>query len=261
VRLKPNLPGGTIVTNQAVVYFPTVPEETPTSVLVNMVQPVVAEPQTITTTYATPASVTLTGREVSDRPLTYRVVEGPFYGTLVGEAPNVIYTPMEDYAGPDRFSFVANNAVMDSRPAQIYINITPDGDIKPPTILWTEPVANEVVSPTIIPAVSDDIGPLYAPRIVIGFSEPLDPTTVHSGTVTLSGDITLGVVYDQATHRIYAFPRLPLQAQQSYTVTVHVGITDLAGNSLGTEYVWSFSTTTGAEQPHGSVYLPLVLRP
>jgi hypothetical protein len=120
-RLRSDLPGGTIITNQATVYFPTVPEETPTGVVINVIQPVVAEPQRLTTQMNTPVSVRLRGREVSNAPLTYRLVQNPSYGTLSGTAPNLTYTPMEGRSGMDRFAFVVNNGVMDSRPAYVYI--------------------------------------------------------------------------------------------------------------------------------------------
>ncbi len=124
VQLRSDLPGGTIITNQATVYFPTVPEETPTSVVVNVIQPVVAEPQMLTTRMNTPVAVQLRGREISDAALTYRLVESPSYGELSGTAPDVTYTPMEGYTGMDRFAFVVNNGLMDSRPAYIYISTT-----------------------------------------------------------------------------------------------------------------------------------------
>jgi len=257
VRLQDGLPGGTLVTNQAVVYFPSAEEETPTSVVVHVIQPVIAEPQTLTTTYATPVAVTLTGREVSSAPLTYRIVEQPAYGVLSGTLPHLTYTPMADYAGMDRFTFVANNGMMDSNPAQVLITITPEGDAQPPTVLWTLPEDGASIQPMATAVYTDDVGPLYAPGIVLGFSEPLDPTTVHSSTMTLSG-IALHVGYDQATHRIMAYPRAPLPAHHAYTVYVTTGVTDLAGNPLATEYTWQFNT--GGASPYHYIYLPLVLR-
>ncbi len=262
VRLQDNLPGGTIVTNQAVVYFPSVPEETPTSVLVHMIQPAVAEPQTLTTTYATPVSVTLTGREVSSAPLTYRIVEEPAYGVLSGTLPDLTYTPMEDYAGPDRFVFVANNGTMDSSPAQVYVTVTPEGDTQAPTVLWTLPADGASIQPAATEIFTDDIGSLYGPGTLIGFSEPLDPATVHSNTVTLSGgsareDLVLHAAYDPAAQRILAYPRAPLPENQRYTARVTTGVTDLAGNPLAEDYVWDFDT---GESPYRYIYLPLVLR-
>lgn len=65
VALTGGLSSGTIVSNQAMVYFPSVPEETPTNAWVNLVTPLVAEPQSLTTAYMTPLAITLSGREVS----------------------------------------------------------------------------------------------------------------------------------------------------------------------------------------------------
>ena len=63
VRLRSDLPSGTIIPNQAVVHFPSVPEETPTNRLTNVIQPLVAEPQSLTTEAGKPIAVTLSGRD------------------------------------------------------------------------------------------------------------------------------------------------------------------------------------------------------
>jgi hypothetical protein len=49
--------------------------------------------------------------------------------------------------------------------------------------------------------------------------------------------------------------RQPLEPATWYTVRVTQGIKDLLGNSLATDFVWTFRTAGGT-----STYLPLVLR-
>jgi len=263
VRLRDNLPGGTVVVNEAVVYFPSVPEVTPTGAVVNVVQPVVALPQTITTTYMTPVSMTLTGVEVSGAPLTFTIVDEPQFGGLTGELPNLTYTPIENYAGPDRLSFAAGNGLMDSRPADIHIVIKPEGDMTPPQVTWVDPTAASVITPTSEPIYSGDDESAYRPSITLEFSEPLDPTSITSDTLQLNdaeSPVGLIILYDSLLRRITGYPSTALQAGKTYTVTASTGITDLAGNPLAANYQWSFYTAAEPEPTPYVIYLPVVLR-
>ncbi len=262
VRLKDDLPGGTIVSNQATVIFPTVPEETPTGAVINLIQPVVATPQELTTAYMTPRSITLAGREVSSQPLTFEIVEQPRGGTLTGTLPNLTYTPAENFTGPDSFSFRVDNLTSTSRAAQVRIEVTAAGDATPPTVLWTSPAADaKNVTASASPVFTDTSGttsvPVYAPVIVIGVSEPLSETTVTTATVTLTdgaGKLINGTVrVDGGRNQIVFAPRVAL-ANGQYTVTVSVGVADLAGNGLAAPYVWRFTVNDGSAG--ADIYLP-----
>ncbi len=262
-RLKSNLPGGTIITNQAVVYFPSVPEETPTSVVVHMVQPVVAVPQTLTTRHETPLALTLSAREVSNAAVSYRITTQPQFGTLTGTPPNVTYTPMEGYVGADFFSFVANNGTMDSRPADVRIEVTSEGDQTAPQVLWTLPAADASgVARSSTAVFSDTLGAVYAPVILAGMSEPLDAATVTSATVHLADStgsaILTHVRFEAGTNQIVVMPREPL-SEGHYIVTITPEVKDLAGNALAEAYHWTFSTEA-APAASGRIYLPIVVR-
>ncbi len=260
VALTGGVPSGTVVANQAVVYFPSVPEETPTNTWVNLVAPLVATPQQVTTNYRTPVAITLSRREASGLPLTYEVVDPPHGGALTGTAPNLTYTPAENFTGPDAFNFRVSNGTSTSRPAAVRIEVRPAGDTTPPTVLWTIPAADAtgVVAPAT-PVYTDTVGPAYAPVILIGMSEPLNPATVTAATVTLAreGGATLNasVSFDGGTNQIVLVPRAAL-SDGRYVVTVTTGVKDLAGNALAAPYTWRF--TVGAAERR--VYLPLVLR-
>jgi len=73
VQVKSGLPSGTVITNQAIVYFPSVPEETPTNSVVNIVQPLAAIPQSLETPYGTAIAFALSGRDISGTPLSYEI--------------------------------------------------------------------------------------------------------------------------------------------------------------------------------------------
>ncbi|MCP5543531.1 MAG: tandem-95 repeat protein, partial [Akkermansiaceae bacterium] len=70
-------------------------------------------------------AITLTGTDSNGDPLTYAVVSGPSHGTLTGTAPNLVYTPDEDYFGADSFLFTANDGGLDSPPATVSITVNP----------------------------------------------------------------------------------------------------------------------------------------
>ena len=260
VALTGGLASGTVVANQAVVFFPSVPEETPTNTWVNLVTPVVATPQTLSTGYMTPLPIVLAGREVSSLPLTYAIVEPPHGGTLSGTAPNLTYTPGANFTGADSFTFRVNNGASTSRPAQVTINVTPAGDTTPPAVLWSNPADGATgLAASATPVFTDTVGPAYAPVILIGVSEPLSATTVSTATVTLAREggaaVTASAAFDSGANQVILTPRAAL-GDGEYRVTVTTSVRDAAGNALAAAHTWRF--TVG--DPTKRIYLPLVLR-
>ena len=76
----------------------------------------------------------LTGSDVDSSELTFIVVEQPANGTLSGTAPNLTYTPNENFNGADSFTFKANDGELDSPVATVQIIVIPVNDA---------PVAND----------------------------------------------------------------------------------------------------------------------
>ena len=72
----------------------------------------------------TPASITLTGSDAENDPLTFTVVNGPANGVLTGAAPDLTYTPTADFYGADSFTFTASDADLTSGEATIAIDVT-----------------------------------------------------------------------------------------------------------------------------------------
>ena len=261
VQLKDNLPGGTVIVNQAVVYFPSVPEETPTNSVVNVIQTVSALPQTVETEAGQPVAITLQGVDVGGAPLSYSIVEEPLYGALTGVAPTLVYTPMVTFSGLDRFTFQASNGITESRPAEVSILVHPwSGDTTPPEIEWTKPKDGALIEEIIAtPVLTDAVGPAYAPFPLVQFSEVISATTVTTETVQMVDDgqpVAISVKYDGTVNQAIIILREPLQYNTQYTVTVGQGVKDLIGNPLEADYTWSFSTGS----PSSQIYLPVVLR-
>lgn len=85
--------------------------------------------------------------------------------------------------------------------------------------------------------------PIATSAISATFSEALDPNTVTSASVSLSrnGILVAGTV-TYANNTITFSPSGLLAFASTYTATITTAVTDLAGNHLLQNIVWSFST-------------------
>ncbi|MBN2158171.1 MAG: Ig-like domain-containing protein [Spirochaetes bacterium] len=105
--------------------------------------------------------------------------------------------------------------------------------------------ALDAIAPTVVStSPSDDAADVLTSTVIqVTFSEEMDAATitdssftVNDGSSDIGGDIsTLGAT---ATFT----PDSPLSAGTVFTVTLDSAIRDLAGNPLGGDYTWSFST-------------------
>jgi len=77
------------------------------------------------TAFNTPVAITLRGSDPQGSNLTYSIVTPPAHGSLSGEPPDVTYSPMQDYGGPDSFTFRVNDGAFDSAPATVTIDVIP----------------------------------------------------------------------------------------------------------------------------------------
>ena len=84
-----------------------------------------ANNQTVTLNEDETSPITLTASDVDGDALTYQIVSNPSHGTLTGSAPNVTYTPAENYNGSDAFTFRVNDGTIDSADATVNITVNP----------------------------------------------------------------------------------------------------------------------------------------
>jgi large repetitive protein len=84
----------------------------------------VADAQQVTTTEGAPVAIFLTGTDPEGTPLNYTLVDVPQHGSLTGYPPgNLVYAPLTDYFGPDRFSFTVSDGFLSSGPATVSITV------------------------------------------------------------------------------------------------------------------------------------------
>lgn len=91
--------------------------------------PPVALEQTMVTNEDTALNVTLSATDVDGDQLVYQIVTPPTQGTLSGDAPNLVYTPFDNFFGSDSFEFNANDGQSDSNVAVITILVNSVNDL------------------------------------------------------------------------------------------------------------------------------------
>ncbi len=104
----------------------------------------------------------------------------------------------------------------------------PQGDTTPPTVVSTDP--------------ADGTSDIPADKVIrVTFSEPVNAATVSSSAFTVAGvSGTLNV-----NGAVVSFsPTTPMAYSTSYTATITTIVTDTAGNHLGSNFSWSFTTET-----------------
>ncbi len=110
---------------------------------------------------------------------------------------------------------------------------------------FTTGAAADIIKPTVISTdpLNAATGVQLDKKIAANFSEAMDPLsistvtfTVKNGAVVVAGTVTYSGI--KATFS----PVANLTANTTYTATITTGVKDLAGNTLATNYVWSFTT-------------------
>ncbi len=123
------------------------------------------------------------------------------------------------------------------------------------THYWVDVMFTEVLGPDIYPPLITTVSPApggIAPGIgstvKVAFNEPINPSTINAGTITLrnAADELLSAVvwYDPATFTATLVPDALLNLSETYTATVQggpSGLADLIGNPLAAHYSWSFT--------------------
>jgi hypothetical protein len=122
----------------------------------------------------------------------------------------------------------------------------PGDPLTPPTVTAvTPPNGSTLVCPN-------------TPVVTATFSKPMNPATLTATTFTLAagGASTSGTVTYVAATMIAAFtPAASLTASTAYTATITTGAKDQFGNSLASNFVWTFTTSAPCPPPGGAIAL------
>lgn len=119
-------------------------------------------------------------------------------------------------------------------------------DTTPPTVNSVTPVdtTTDIAVNTAISAV---------------FSEAMKQTTITNATFTVTPPVTGTVIYSGTTATFAPYSNL--SSSTTYTVTITRDAKDLAGNSLASNYVWTFKTAGSTPNSHPPVPNPIILPP
>jgi len=135
----------------------------------------------------------------------------------------------------------------------VYVRAT-DAASPPNTTAEVDHANDSFTIDTAAPTVSD-ISPAsgatdvaLATVVTATFSERMDESTITTGSFTLDG-VAGSVSYDFGSYTATFTPAANLTEGTTYTATLTTAVTDAAGNALGAEYSWSFTTTTDDTTP------------
>jgi large repetitive protein len=87
----------------------------------------VAKPLQLTTDEDTIITITLDATDVDTSSLEFTTTQ-PAHGTLSGTAPNLVYTPNENFHGNDQFTFTVSDGTADPDEATVTIEVRPVND-------------------------------------------------------------------------------------------------------------------------------------
>ncbi len=108
----------------------------------------------------------------------------------------------------------------------------------------------DIIAPTVTLTTPADDATAVAQNAAITatFSEAMNPLTITGVSFTLFNGLTQinGSVLYVGTTAIFT-PTTILDPAIEYTVTITTGVTDLAGNAMAADYVWTFTTATGLD--------------
>jgi PKD repeat protein len=116
---------------------------------------------------------------------------------------------------------------------------------------WTFTTESTDTTPPTVASVLPENGAVEVPlsaNVEATFSEAMDEATIIAANFELrdlsSNLVMATVTYDAGTNTALLDPATDLVLGEIYTARVTTGVTDLAGNALASDYLWTFSTVT-----------------
>ncbi|MDB5190459.1 MAG: hypothetical protein JWQ96_22 [Segetibacter sp.] len=146
------------------------------------------------------------------------------FSPLANLAPNSVYTGTITTGAKD----LAGNSLMSNYTWSFTTGSA--ADVNRPTVTSTDPL-------------NAATGVVVDKKVTATFSEAMDPLSISTATFTLKNGAAVvnGTVTYSGVTATFS-PVVNLLANTTYTATITTGAKDLAGNTLATNYVWSFTT-------------------
>jgi hypothetical protein len=142
--------------------------------------------------------ITLTATDPDNDPLTFSITDGPDHGDFSGTAPNLTYTPDQDFDDSDEFTYLVEDGRGGSNTQTVQIPIIPDNDAAAVTTTTAgSPTFTEDGSPVVVDGgltVSDpDSADLVGATVTItDATRQTGDELVFSDTANISGTYNSG---------------------------------------------------------------------
>ncbi len=152
-----------------------------------VVDPPVADDQSVTANTADPTEVTLTATDPGGNALTYAIVSQPKSGTITDlneDTGSLVYTSDAAFTGKDSFTFKANDGAVDSNTATVTITVN---QVVDPPVADDQSVTANTADPTEVTLTATDPGGNALTYAIV--SQP------KSGTITDLNEDTGSLVY------------------------------------------------------------------
>jgi len=162
-------------------------------------------------------------------------------GTVTYSGLNAVFTPASALAAGTTYTATITTGAMDLA-----------GNTLASAYVWS--FTTGATTDSTLPGVTSTNPADLAANVVINsavhatFSEAMDPLSINTASFTVAG-VTGLVTYDAASRIATFTPASNLAVSTTYTATITTGATDLAGNALAVNKVWSFSTAATPTVP------------
>lgn len=194
----------------------------------------VAQNEPLITAEDTEASFTTIAADVDGGTLSYTIVTPPTHGALSGTAPNLTYTPHENYYGDDILTFKVNDGLADSNVATITIFVIAENDAPEAAVIADEGWLARTAGVYVIPAFTDVEG----------------DTLSYTAKLANGANLPVWLHFDAATGR---FSGMPVNADAgSYVIAV------TADDGQGGITISAFTLIVTANPYY--IFLPMLLR-
>jgi hypothetical protein len=111
---------------------------------------------------------------------------------------------------------------------------------------------NSTVTPPIVASatpVSGAAGVCPSAVVTVTFSKAMNPATVNATTFTVAPGVVGNITHDTTNTIFTLTPSNPLALSTAYTAIITTGATDMFGNALASNFVWTFATSANPCAP------------